>query len=192
MMKVFKFPAAAAVLTLLLAACSTPQSVVSSMPDLSNLYGQYAVSYATLHGPFPTVIHGNPFQIPKAEADAVIMSSLRLPRWFTPAEFAQRPTDAKPKGYRLVFLFNPANPIPTSAAVCGTLEDVEFARQPTRVRAVFCAGKRSISKIDGWMTATSPGDPTFQPFMNMLVASLLPARNINQFNSRCAAPLGPC
>ena len=191
-MNVLKISAAAA-LTLLLAACSTSQPVVSSLPDLSNIYGQYAVTYATLHGPFPTVIHGNPFGIPKAEADAAIMNSLRLPRWFTPAELAQRPTNAKPKGYRLVFLFNPANPIPTSKQACDSLEDIEIAPHPTRVRAVFCAGKRSLSKIDGWMTATSPADPAFQPFMNMLVASLLPARNINQFGGKCNnPPAGAC
>ena len=161
-----------------LAACAS-QVMIAAQPQIGVYYGRDLVWYATKNGELPSVIVGNPFSLPKPDADRVVLDSLRLPLWFQPVRFVPHPIESKRQGYRLVLFYNASLPGPGGDRACGDLSDV--AMDPlgdrTRVRAVFCTRDRFISEIDAWAPAMGPDDPRFPALLYEVLASLLPARN---------------
>ncbi len=119
-------------LAVALAACSTGIRT-SSLPKQSALYSPEEVTYATRDGHLATVIHGNPFDIPKAASDDAVIASLRLPGGFPDTEFIPRPPQRKPTGHRLVLVFNPVPPGAPTAAMPAAIS-ATYRWPPTRHR----------------------------------------------------------
>ena len=167
-------------LAVALAACSTGIRT-SSLPKQSALYSPEEVTYATRDGHLATVIHGNPFDIPKAASDDAVIASLRLPGGFPDTEFIPRPPQRKPTGHRLVLVFNPVPPGPYGGNACRDLSNVPVAadKTQTRLTAAFCVSDRMASEIRSWGPPMEPGGPVFRQFMDQTLASLLPQRNIH-------------
>ena len=174
---------------LILAACSGAGStpVTDPFATLSSAYDPASVWHVTKDG-MRTVIHGNPFDVSQAVANQVILSSLRMPPWHQKAQFVPHPTGSKRRGARLVMIFNPTDRISHGDA-CGDLSEIGVGPKPgvTRVHAAFCASERSLSHIDGRVTASGPKDPAFRSLMAQAIDQLLPRRNFENDGS-CKDP----
>ena len=173
---------------LLLSACSgVGSSVTDAFPILSSAYAPTSVWYATKDG-MRTVIHGNPFSVPQAQANAAVLAGLRMPAWHQKGEFIEYPIDGRRRGYRLVLVFNPAHPINFGDA-CGDLDEIGIgpAAGRTRVRAVFCSRERPLSQIDGAVTASGLDDPAFRRLLADTLDQLLPPENFGNAND-CNRP----
>lgn len=170
---------------LILAACSGTGStpVTDPFATLSSAYDPASVWHVTKDG-MRTVIHGNPFDVSKAVADQVILSSLRMPAWHQKAEFVPHLTGGKRRGTRLVLVFNPTDRISQEDA-CGDLSEIGVGPNAsvTRIHAAFCASERSLSHIDGRVTASGPKDPAFRGLMAQAIDQLLPHRNFDNDGS---------
>ena len=174
---------------LILAACSGAGStpVTDPFATLSSAYDPASVWHVTKDG-LRTVIHGNPFDVSQAAADQVILSSLRMPAWHQKAQFVPHLTGGKRRGTRLVLIFNPTDLLSHDDA-CGDLSEIGVGPNAviTRVHAAFCASERSLSHIDGHVTASEPKDIAFRSLMAQAIDQLLPSRNFDNDGS-CKRP----
>jgi hypothetical protein len=179
-------------LLIALAACNTAIRT-SSLPNQSALYSRDEVAYGAKDGKFATVIHGNPFDAPKAQSGSAVIASLSLPGGFQEAEFVPQPPEGRPTGQRLVLVFNPVPPGPYGGKACGDLGKVPVAADNTRTRhtAAFCVGERMASQIRSWGPPMEPGSAVFRQFMDQTLASLFPQRNIHD-QPECPQLLPDC
>ena len=164
---------------LVLAGCSGTGStpVTDAVPILSPAYAPTALWHATRDG-LRTVIHGNPFAIQQAETERAVLSTLRMPSWHQRTQFVSYPSDGKRRGYRLVVIFNPADPI-SQSDVCGDLGEIPAGPSAamTRLHVAFCVSERPLSYIGGSAEVGGPDDPTFRQLLAQVMDQLLPPRN---------------
>ena len=164
---------------LLLAGCAaggaTP--VTDASATLSPAYDPGSVWRAARDG-LPTVVHGNPFAIPPAQAERLVLSTLRMPDWHRPARFVAYPSEGERRGYRLVVVFNPARPVGQGEA-CRDVRDIGLGpgAAATRLHAAFCASERPLSHINGRAALAGPDDPAFGRLLAQALDQLLPPRN---------------
>jgi len=174
---------------LTLAACSGTGSspVTDPFATLSSAYDPASVWHDTKDG-IRTVIHGNPFEVSQALADQAILASLRMPAWHQKAQFFPYLTGGKPRGARLVLVFNPTDRISHEDA-CGDLGKIGVGPNAgvTRIHASFCASERALSYIEGRVAASEPKDPAFSSLMAQTIDQLLPIRNFDNDGS-CKRP----
>ena len=148
----------------------------STLPNITNYYDPTLVWHATRKGGMPTVIHGNPFSVPKAAANAHVLESLHLPNRFEPAPFKLL-ADPDPVNYRIVLVFNADPPWLGFQQACGDLSEVKLrpASEIVALHAAFCIGTRVITELDTRGVANGPNDPGFESLMREAVEDLLPA-----------------
>lgn len=164
---------------LVLAGCAagagTP--VTDATATLSPAYDPASVSRAARDG-LPTVVHGNPFALPREQAERLVLSTLRMPGWHRPAGFVADPNAGERRGYRLVVVFNPARPVGHGGA-CRDPRDIALGpgAATTRLHAAFCASERPLSHISGRAALTGPDDPAFRELLAQALDQLLPPRN---------------
>ena len=174
---------------LILAACSGTGStpVTDPFATLSSAYDPASVWHVTKDG-MRTVIHGNPFDVSQAEADQMILSSLRMPAWHQKAQFVLHRASDKRQSARLVLIFNPIDPVSHDEA-CRKLSEIGVRpiANITQIHAAFCASERSLAHIDGRVTASEPRDPAFRGLMAQAIDQLLPLRNFANDGS-CKPP----
>ena len=172
-----------------LAACSGAASITTTdaFAALSPAYAPGSVWYAAKDG-MRAVIHGNPFAVPQAETDQAVLSALRLPRWHQRAQFVSYPTDGKRRGYRLVLVFNTADPIGHGKA-CRDLQEIGVGpgQGVTRIHAAFCTGERLLSHLNGQVAVSGPNDPALRTLLARTMDQLLPPRNF-VIDDGCASP----
>lgn len=161
--------------------------MTDSFPTLSPAYAPTSVWYATKDG-LQTVIHGNPFSGPPAEANKAILVSLRMPAWQQAGEFVAYSKDQRRRGYRLVLIFNARRPVPSGDA-CRDLDEIEVGPSSglTRIHAAFCASQRPLSEIGGMVSARGLDDPEFRRLLADTMDQLLPPRNFEN-DDGCKAP----
>ena len=164
---------------LVLAGCAggaaTP--VTDAAATLSPAYDPASVRRAARDG-LPTVVHGNPFAIPRAEAERLVLSTLRMPGWHRPARFVAYPNEGERRGYRLVVVLNPARPVGHGEA-CRDLRDIDLGpgAATTRLHAAFCVSERPLSHISGRAALAGPDDPALGRLLAQALDQLLPPRN---------------
>lgn len=164
---------------LALAGCAaggaTP--VTDAAATLSPAYDPASVWHAARDG-LPTVVHGNPFAIPRGEAERLVLSTLRMPGWHRHARFVAYPDAGERRGYRLVVVLNPARPVGHGEA-CRDLRDIALGpgAATTRLHAAFCASERPLSHISGRAVLAGPDDPAFSRLLAQALDQLLPPRN---------------
>lgn len=164
---------------LVLAGCAAggAMPVTDAAATLSPAYDPASVRRAARDG-LPTVVHGNPFAIPRAEAERLVLSTLRMPGWHGRARFAAYPSEGERRGYRLVVVLNPVRPVGHGEA-CRDLRDIDLGpgAATTRVHAAFCVSERPLSHISGRAALAGPDDPALGRLLAQALDQLLPPRN---------------
>ena len=169
--------AAAGLLALAGCAAGAGTPVTDAAATLSPAYDPASVGRAARDG-LPTVVHGNPFAMPRERTERLVLASLRMPGWHRPAGFVAHPDPGERRGYRLVVVFNPARPVGHGAA-CRDLGDIALGpgAATTRLHAAFCASERPLSHIGGRADLAGPDDPAFRRLLAQALDQLLPPRN---------------
>ena len=179
----------AAIATGALALSACAGQVQTGFGDITPFYDRSVVTHASSGGAFPLVVHGNPFPgLPQRQAVDTVARDMRLPGWFPQVPFAPAPVASAPRGdYRLVLVFNPAQPV-SGADACGDLSQVPVAASrpsgETTLRAAFCTRDEPISDTRARAASAGPGSPAFRQLLNQVSVTVFPERNRMRENDR--------
>jgi hypothetical protein len=154
-----------------LAGCAADGDTVITRTEVETFYSLTGVTSSIRDGVLPGAIYGTAF--PGAEA-AKVAAAIRPPSWTAATQVGT----GAPRGYRLVLVFNPLQPV-NADTLCQTPEAVATTAPggELRVQGAWCFWDKAATR--GYaVSASAPSaeDPRFQAAMGQLMAVLLPSR----------------
>ncbi len=174
-------------LSLMLGACAADTSVRTIYRAGSHSRFAYAAGGRDM----TTLIIGNPFALPKDQADRAITDSMQGKNNGPLTKFTTRPSENARPRYRIVMMFNPPLGMNT-AALCGDTGDLKPQATVGRIKVftAFCSGGMIISDVRASLPAAAPTDPAFGEAIGRITRRLIPRRDPESSSDRCFDP--PC
>ena len=123
-----------------------------------------------------TVILGNPFAMPKDEADEAVIDSIQGMNNGPVTHFTTRPSADALAPYRIVILFEPPKTL-VYRHLCGDAAALESEARDGRLRVsiAFCVNDSLYAHVDSSIPrADSPHDPAFRKMMGRATFLLIP------------------
>ena len=182
--------AALALLALALSACSA--TVGNLIPQYYRPGIQSSFAYGGGGRDMTVIVHGNPFSLPKAEVDQIVVDAMQGQNAPPPTHFTTTPSANARPNYRVVTLFNP--PLSqSSSALCGDPSRlVSTPRGDGRLRLLtaFCVSENLMSDVASNLpSVTSPRDPAFRSMIARATFALIPLNDPYDSGDRCRLPV---
>ncbi|MDA0367477.1 MAG: hypothetical protein O3C65_05595 [Proteobacteria bacterium] len=171
-----------------LTACTASDIVISGLGPSGLPYDPSIVRYVVGQGDFPLELHGNPSNLDDDAFATLVESRLRIEPTFGKTTFRRDPQTKNRHPFRLVLVFNAANPRISARHVCEG-EDLDNAGGPNStlfVRGVFCDGQTVLSEDSALTNAPEDfTDERLQRLLDRLLEELLPGEGRRDINVSC-------
>ncbi|MEZ5647667.1 MAG: hypothetical protein R3E60_01655 [Alphaproteobacteria bacterium] len=161
---------------------SLAHSYIIERTEVSTVYEPQLLGYAGAGGrDIWTIILGNPFSVPQAIVNAIIVESMHGSHFGPDVDFTTMPAPGDRRYMRVVILINGS----TSSAddVCEYYPQRPLGpgyHDHIKVMMVFCNNEIPLSSVIGKVDVQNPDDKEFRSFIRQMTVALFPPRNPRQ------------
>jgi hypothetical protein len=183
----------------LLSACALPEGVArTDSGDYGMQYTRSELFYAFDGRDAAVRIVGNPFPVPQPALDAAVTETLEALPQLPRADFTTTPGETARGAYRVVMVFDPAEPV-VGQRLCASPPASRppapgAGPRPVALQAAFCHGANMLSSSYGEVAGVaSPDDRGFRQLVVQTALTLFPFRNpLHDDDRACLLRPGRC